>query len=339
QTKHPGADFAALARANSDDAGSKAAGGDLGWVAKDVMVKPFEDALFAMQPGEIRGPVKTEFGWHVLQLREVKAGKQVPFEQAREELAREQAEADRERAFNDLTGSLVDQVNKNPTTLAPAARIANLSVQQIGPFARGQGSGIATSPAVQIVAFSESMIQDGTVSDPVELGPNHSVLIRVAQHTEAHALPLAQVSQRVLAAIRSDRAAKAAAAAADKMVAELRGGKLLAEAAAVRNLTPIELPGVPRGAPVPDAAASEAMFVVPPPAADKVSPGKAVLADGRIVVFAVGKVVPGDPNEATAEQKAALQQQLAQMAGVDDAEGLVRTLRKRMKITVAEDRL
>ena len=339
QARQPGADFAALARVNSDDTGSKAAGGDLGWVAKDVMAKPFEDALFAMQVGEIRGPVKTTFGWHVIQLREVKTGKQVPFEQAHEQLAREQADADRDHAFNDITGKLVDQVNKNPTTLAPAARLANLPVQQAGPIARGQGSGIIANPKVQHVAFSESMIEDGTVSDPIELGPSHSVLIRVAQHTQAHQLPLAQVSQRAIAGIRGDRAAKAASAAADKLVAELRGGKSLKELATAQNLAASDMPGVPRGTPLPDAAAGEAMFQVPAPAPGKLSPGKAVLADGRVVVFAVSKVTPGNPVEATAEQKLSLQQQLAQMAGGDDVEAFVKTLRKRMKVTVAEDRL
>src|SRR5690606_26224835 len=75
-----GADFAALAREHSDDTGSKAGGGDLGWVVQDgTMVKPFEDALFALQAGEVSEPVKTQFGWHVLQLRELREGRQVPF--------------------------------------------------------------------------------------------------------------------------------------------------------------------------------------------------------------------------------------------------------------------
>ena len=77
QARQPGADFAALARAGSDDAGSKASGGDLGWIEKGMMSGPFEDALFAMQAGEVRGPVKTDFGWHVIQLREARSGTQV----------------------------------------------------------------------------------------------------------------------------------------------------------------------------------------------------------------------------------------------------------------------
>jgi len=339
QAKQPGADFAALARANSDDTGSKANGGDLGWVQKGVMTPPFEQALFAMKAGEISAPVKTDFGWHVLQLREVKTGKQVPFEQAREELAREQGTADRERAFNDITGKLVDQVYKNPGSLAPAAKAVGLPVQKLGPFARGAGTGIAANPAVQRAAFSEMAIQDGTVSDAIEIAPNHSVLIRVLEHSPERALPLAQVGPRVVAAIRADRAAKAAAVAADAMVAALKKGETLQTLATARGLEATNIPAVQRGMPVPDEASAEAYFEVPAPAAGKVSPGKVALAGGRVVVFAVTKVTPGDPKTAPPQQRQALQQQLAQMAGNNDAADLVKSLRKRLKITVAEERL
>jgi peptidyl-prolyl cis-trans isomerase D len=339
QAKQPGADFAALARANSDDTGSKVGGGDLGWVAKGVMVKPFEDALFNMQAGQVSGPVKSEFGWHVIQLREVKSGQQVPFEAAREQLAREQADSDRDHAFNDITGKLVDQVNKNPTSLAPAARLVNLPVQRSAPFARGLGSGVLANPAVQRVAFSESMVEDGTVSDPIDVGDGHSVLIRVAEHTQAHQLPLTQVSQRVVAAIRGDRAAKAAGTAADRIVAAVNRGGTLKDVVGAQQVPVIDMAAIPRGTSMPDAAVAEAMFRTPSPAAGKASAGKAALADGRVVVFAVNKVIPGNPAEATAEQKLGLQQQLAQMAGGVDVDGLISALRKRIRITVAEDRL
>jgi peptidyl-prolyl cis-trans isomerase D len=303
------------------------------------MVKPFEDALFAMQPGEIRGPVKSEFGWHVIQLREVKPGKQIPFEQARDQLVREQGDTDREHAFNELIGKLVDQVNKNPTTLAPAARLANLTVQHGGPVARGQGSGVLANPAVQRVAFSESMIEDGTVSDPIDVGTGHSVLIRVSAHSGAHQLPLGEVSQRVVAAIRGDRAAKASAAAADRIVAAVRAGTPLKDAAAAQQIVVSDAAGLSRNSPVPDPAVVEAMFQLPPPAPGKVSAGKAVLPGGRVFVFAVSRVVPGNPAEAPAEEKLSIQQQLVQLLGVDDQQALVDSLRKRVKVTIAEDRL
>ncbi|HZW17991.1 MAG TPA: SurA N-terminal domain-containing protein [Luteimonas sp.] len=341
EARKPGADFAELARENSDDAGSKQDGGDLGWVAHDGgMVKPFEDALFAMKAGDVSEPVKSEFGWHVIQLREVRSGKQVTFEEARPDLEREQAEVDRERSFNELTGKLVDQVLKNPSALVPAARAVGLEVQKLGPFARGQGTGVASNPAVERAAFSELLIQDRTVSDPVEIAPGHSVVLRVIDHTAERALSLDEVKDRVVAEIRGDRMRKALEADADAMVAKLKAGQSLSELASARDLAAQDVPNVPRNAPVPHPAATEAYFEVPVPAEGKVSPGKVILDNGGgAVVFAVTKVTPGKPEEASEQERTVLQQQLAQVAGNEDAQGMLKSLRKRMKITVAESRL
>ena len=135
-----GADFTALAARYSDDAGSSAAGGDLGWISRDMMPGPFAEALFALEPGSVSNPVKTDFGWHVIKLHEVKAGARESFEEVRETLAAEQAEADREQAFNDISSQVVDAVLANPGALAPAAEIA-------GSAGRGRdAAGAAVGP-------------------------------------------------------------------------------------------------------------------------------------------------------------------------------------------------
>ncbi|MEJ7747326.1 MAG: peptidyl-prolyl cis-trans isomerase [Luteimonas sp.] len=340
QAKQAGSNFAALARANSDDTGSKVSGGDLGWIARDgSLVKPFEDALFAMESGDIIGPVKTDFGYHVIQLRELKAGQQMPFEQAREQMLRESGEADRERAFNELAGRLVDLVYKNPNSLAPAASELNLQVRDAGPFPRGGGSGILANPAVQRAAFSTTLIQDGTVSDPIEIAPNHSVLIRVKQHQPERALPLADVRDRVIAGIRGERSDKAARTAADAMLARVAKGETLQAVAAAQQLATSNVPDVPRGAPLPSAQANAAFFSVPRPVAGKVSTGKVQLDDGSYVVFAVSKVQAGDLASMPAQQRTLLQQQLVQVNGQEAAQNYVSALRRQMKTLVAEDRL
>jgi peptidyl-prolyl cis-trans isomerase D len=343
QARQPGADFAALARADSDDDGSKASGGDLGWIEKGAMPKPFEDALFAMQAGQVSEPVRTEFGWHVIQLREVKTGEKATFEQMHDQLAKEQAEADRERAYNDLTGKVVDEVLKNPTTLSAAARLAGQPVQKLGPIARGArpdpAAGLAGNAALLREAFKDSLIEDGTVSDPIDVGPDHSVLVRVLQHSPERALKLDEVRDRVVAAIRADRTAKAADAAATAMLADVRAGKPLQDLAAAKSLSTASVPGVPRGAPVPDIAVADAMFRVPVPAEGKLSADKARMADGRFVVFTVTKVTPGDPKQATPEERIRMRQQIAGYAGTEEAVSLVKQLRRKMKITVAESQL
>jgi peptidyl-prolyl cis-trans isomerase D len=337
--KAVGADFAALAKANSDDPVSKAAGGDLGWVGKGVMEKPFEDAVFAMKAGDISAPVRTDFGWHVLQVREVKGATQQTFEQARAQLEKEQADADRERAFNDTTSKLVDMVNKNPTALEPAAREAKVPVKTLGPFARTGGVGIAANKAVQRAAFADSAIQDGMVSDLVEIAPDHVVMLRVTQHVPARELPAAQVRDRIVAAVRAERTKKAGEAVAEAMLAKLKAGTPLAAVAAEKGLVPVEMPNASRGAPLPDRKATQAYFAVPKPAPGKVSPGFVALDDGSHVVFAVSKVIEGDPTKATAEERTVLQRQLSQSGGADDAKAFVATMRKSMHVQVAEQRL
>lgn len=338
--KLPGADFAALAKANSDDAGSKAGGGDLGWVQKGVMVKPFEDALFAMKAGEIVGPIKTEFGYHVLQLREIKGGEGRSFEEVRDQLAAEQLQADTERAFNDLSGRLVDLVYKNPTALEPAAKEVGLPVQTLGPFTQATANGIATNPAVLKAAFSETLVEDGTVSDPIEIAPNHSVMIRVTSHTPEQATPLAQAREQVIAAVRANRAKEAQNKAADALLAKLKEGQTLQALAPAEKLQLLPVPGLPRGAPMPTAAANQAVFAAAPPAAaDKPTYGKVAMEDGRYAVFALTKVTPGNIAEVPEPQQAMLKQQLSQIDGAAAAKAYVDGMRKHFKVQVQESQL
>ncbi|QNP41045.1 peptidylprolyl isomerase [Lysobacter solisilvae (ex Woo and Kim 2020)] len=340
QAKAPGADFAALARANSDDPGSKDAGGDLGWNAKGVMVPEFDKVLFALKPGEISEPVKTSFGWHIIQLREVKSAQQQDFALVREKLLREESEAVRERAFNDLSGKLVDIVLKNPTSLEAAARELNLPVRTLGPVARNASEGILATAAVKRQAFDETRIQDRTVSDPIEIGPNHSVLLRVTEHTPERALPLATVREQVIAAVHADRTRKAADKEADALLARLRAGETLAQVATSKSLpAPSVIPGVRRGMPVPDPLVSDAIFAAAAPAGGKATPGKAVLQGGNVVLFTVDKATPGDLAGMPPAQRDGMRDQLANVVANEELKGLVTSLRKHMKVKVVEQNL
>ncbi len=339
QARLPGADFAALAKANSQDPGSRDSGGDLGWVEQGAMVKPFEDALFSMQPGEVRGPVQTDFGYHVLQLREVKGGQGQSFEDVRAELMAEQAEVAAERAYNDVAGRVVNEVLKNPTAMGPAAESVGLRVQKAGPFSRMTAPGILGNPAVLRSAFSDAMIEDATVSDPIEIGPLRSVVIRVLEHTPEQAQPLAQVRDAVIQAIRDDRTAKAAEAAADALLARVRKGEDLMGIAKAQDWQSGELPGLPRGAPVPSPEINRSIFATERPAEGKVAAGKAPMDGGGYAVFLVTQVNEGDVKALEGDQRLQLQQQVMQMAGRSAVESFVGALRKKYRITLLEDRL
>ncbi|HZH43216.1 MAG TPA: SurA N-terminal domain-containing protein [Lysobacter sp.] len=339
EAKAPGADFAALAQRHSDDA-SKAQGGDLGWLGKGATVPEFEKALFALKPGQVSEPVKTEFGWHLIQLRELRGGQMRPFEEVREQLVAEQLQNERERAYTERSSQLVDATLKNPSSLAPAARQLNLPVHTLGPVRRGEPNGIMANPNVQRVAFSDTLIQDGTVSDPIEIGPSHIVLLRVTRHEPERVPPLAQVRNRVIADIRADRTRKAAERRADALLAKLRGGATLEAVATEQGVgAPEVVAGVRRGVPVPTAEASEAVFAVPAPAAGKPSFGRVVLDDGQAVLFAVTAARRGRIDELSPMERASVTEPMTQEAGNRDVEALLKALRTRMKVTINEANL
>ena len=84
-----GADFAELAKANSTDTGSGASGGDLGWFGLGMMVKPFEDAVIAAKVGEVTGPIQSDFGWHLILVKETRIAAKPTLDELRDELAAE----------------------------------------------------------------------------------------------------------------------------------------------------------------------------------------------------------------------------------------------------------
>ncbi|QNR96674.1 peptidyl-prolyl cis-trans isomerase [Stenotrophomonas sp. 169] len=340
EAKAAGADFAALAKANSDDTGSKEQGGDLGWVDRGAMVKPFEDAVFAAKAGDIIGPVKTDFGYHVIQVREVRGGEGKPFEEVRDQLLAEQIKADRERGYTELAGRVVDATNKSPSDLASAAKTVGLPLQTVGPFTRQDASGIATNPAVLRAAFSDVLVQDGTASDPIALDEsgNHSVVIRVAEHTPEQAIPLDKAREQVTAAIRADRTRQAAEKAADALLAKLKGGQTLQGLAESEKLQVSPMPGLPRTQPVPTPEINRAVFSAALPAEGKPSYGK-IDVQGRAVVFAVTKVTPGDLKDVTAEQRQQLKQQLSQLDGMAAADAFIKSTRKRFLVQTTEANL
>ena len=333
-----GADFAALARTHSEDPGSKDLGGELGWVERGVMVGAFEEALFAMAAGEVRGPVETDFGFHVLKLEEVQGGQGKPFEEVRDQLAAEQLQADADGAFAELTGKLVDEVYRNPTALAPAAEVAGLTLKTAGPYSRDQAPGILANSQLLRAAFSEVLIADGTVSDPIEIAPGHTVMLRVTAHQAEAPLPLEQVRDQVVAAVAADVAAKAMQAKAQELIAQIGEGSL-AEAAAKAGVQVQALAALPRGVPVPGAEANAAIFRATPPVDGKPVYDTVAMDDGRHAVFALTKVTPGDVSEVPEAQRGLLTEQLSQIDGNNAAEAYIRGMRERFKIQVSEDQL
>ncbi len=341
KARAPGADFAALARANSDDVGSKDAGGDLGPVEKGVFGDQFDKVFFAMEPGQVSDPVRLEDGFHVVLYRDRVAGNAKPFEEVRAEIEAEMLESERERVFNDVAGQLVDRIFDDPTALAPAAKALNLPVQRTALFSAASGEGIAALPGVRKAAFSDAQKTERQVSDPIEIGSNHTVVVHVIDHRPAAALPMASIRDRIINDINSDRIAKATRQAAEQWLARANKGETLDAIAASMGRMVSDLPGLQRQAPNPQLQlAVDEAFRQPHPVAGKPRPVDLVtVGPNQFLLLEVVAVKDGDLSALDAKTRVELKKQFAQMRGAVDARAFVQALRKQYKITVAEERL
>jgi peptidyl-prolyl cis-trans isomerase D len=220
-----GEDFGKLAKENSQDPGSAQKGGDLGWSERKVFVPPFADAAFAMKIGEIRGPVKTQFGYHILKLDGIQDATTKTFEQAKSDLEAQYRRDAAEKQFNDLQDQLADAALQSATDLDAVARKAGLPVQEIADFSRtGGGGALGDSPKLIEAAFSADAL-DGRVSPIVELDKGHGIVLKVSDHKSPAQKPLAEVREAVISAWKKQRGEQLAAEAAADAAKRLNAGE------------------------------------------------------------------------------------------------------------------
>jgi peptidyl-prolyl cis-trans isomerase D len=220
-----GEDFAKLAKEFSQDPGSAAQGGDLGWSEKKVFVGPFADAAFSMKVDEIRGPVKTQFGYHILKLDGIQPPAVKTFEQSKAELETEYKRNEAERLFNNAQDQLADAALQNATDIEVVAKKAGLTVQDIANFSRNDGGGaLGKVPAVIDAAFSQDVL-DGRLSPIVEVEKGRGVVLRATDHQVPQQKPLEAVRTDVVGAWKKQRGVELASAAAADAAKRLNAGE------------------------------------------------------------------------------------------------------------------
>ena len=214
-----GEDFAAVAAEVSADAGTKTQGGDLGWIGRGMLVGPFEDALFAMQVGEISAPVRTEFGFHIIRLDELRAGEVQSFEAVREELAAETRTRQAESEFYDRANELGEAAFDAYSELATVASSMNLPIKTLMAFPRsGDTAAFTNSAAVVQAAFADEIVDNGRNSELVELAEDHVLVLRVVAHHVPTTKPLDEVREQIREELTRERAQQRAEEAADALL-------------------------------------------------------------------------------------------------------------------------
>src|SRR6266478_5974102 len=170
--KSPGG-FAELAKKHSQDPGSAAKGGDLGWFGRGMMVKPFDEAVFKLQQNDLQ-IVQSEFGYHVVRLTGIQSGKARPLEEVRKELSGELARQKGARKFAEAAENFSNLVYEQPDSLQPAAERFKLPVQSTGWIAKSasQELGALDNPKLLAALFSQDSIKNKRNTDAAEVGPS-----------------------------------------------------------------------------------------------------------------------------------------------------------------------
>jgi peptidyl-prolyl cis-trans isomerase D len=334
-----GKDFAAAAKESSEDLGSKAQGGDLGWVEPEVVDPAFASALFAMKKGDVSDPVLSAEGYHVIQLRDIRERKEKTFEEVKAELAKNYLENARERVFSELAGKVADESLSDTGSLAPAAKVAGVEIQKSTLFSREGGTGIAANPAVLKAAFSDSVLVQGNNSDLIDLAPDHKLIVRIAEHKRSEQRPLDEVRDLVRARLVRDAVAKQTRERADALLERLRKGETLETIATELKLTVADAKGTGRSAANVDSRITAAAFKLPRPADGKPEYGNVALIDDAYALFALDKVTDGDVAKIDEAGREAVRNQLQSINAMVATANFVASLRKSAKIQIAEDRM
>jgi peptidyl-prolyl cis-trans isomerase D len=307
-----GEDFAKLAKEFSQDPGSAQQGGDLGFSERKAWAPPFADAAFSMKVDEIRGPVKTQFGYHILKLAAIRPATVKTFEQSKQDLATEYRRSEAEKLFNNAQDQLADAALQNTTDIDVVARKAGLTVADIPGFSRQDGGGaLGKVPAVLEAAFSQDVL-DGRLSPIVEVEKGRGVVLRATDHKLPQQKPLEAVRAQVVAAWKKQRGVELAAAAAADAVKRLSAGESWDAVAKSLNAPAMAPKFVARADQEVPMEVRTTAFGEPRPAGKPIY-SDARLANGDAAVIALSAVreEPGDQKQQDAEMRRQLAAQFA----------------------------
>ena len=241
--------FAELARKNSQDPGSASRGGDLDFFARGAMVKPFEDAVFALKKGDISEVVESDFGYHIIKLTDIKAPKQKSFEELRASLEADLKNQQARAKYAEAAEAFANGVYEQSDSLKPVADKLKLDIQSASKVLRqpvpGAKGPLASAKFLEAV-FATETVANKRNSEAVEIAPNQIAAARITQYTPARTLPLAEVRSAVRERVVNARAAELARQEGEKQLAAWKANPAqatLPSAQVVSRDQPQNLPG------------------------------------------------------------------------------------------------
>jgi peptidyl-prolyl cis-trans isomerase D len=318
--------FADLARKNSQDEGSAAQGGDLDFFGRGAMTKPFDDAVYAMKPGEVSNVVETEFGYHVILLEATRGGERQPFEAVRtsieDDIRRQLAQKRWAEAAEQFTNTVYEQ----PDSLQPVIEKLKLEKRTatVGRAPAPGAAGALASAKLLDAVFATDTVKNKRNTDGVEVGPNQLAAARVTRHQPTRTLPLDEVKDRVAAQVRLTQAVALARKDGEARLAQARSGGDVAWNSSV-VVSRVDPAGQPR--PVVDTVLRTDASRLP------AHVGVDLPGQGYVAVQ-IDKVLP---REVKAEENAQLQSQYVQLWAQAESAAYYQALRKRYQVELKAD--
>ena len=319
------AKFAELAKANSEDPGSKDQGGDLGFFGRGAMVKPFEEAAFSMKKDEIRGPVASDFGFHIIKLTGMKGGEIPAFDTIKAKIETDLRNQGAQAKFGELAQKFQDRVFEQSDTfkgLADETKILPVTSQLL---TRAQVQAIAMGNQKMTSAiFSQSSLNGKKNSEAMEIAPNTMMSARVLEHRPAATRPFEEVKGDVVAELKRKAATELAKAAGEAQLAKLRAGS---DATGLQFAAPTNITRAQR-APGVSEALSKVVFSAPPDKLPVIVGGPS--DQGGYAFVRISKVIDSGADETKLKASSA---RLAQMSAGEVTTAYLASLKNEFKTT------
>ncbi len=329
-------DFASLASELSDDKLTAKNGGDLGLFNVGVMEKDFEDAAANLKLGEVSEPVKSAFGYHLIKVTELVPGDIKPFESVKAEIASSYKKSQAESRFYELGETLTEVAYENPDSLLAVSEALGISTKETGLFSRNAGEGIAAEDAVRKAAFSEDVLK-GNNSEPVEIGANKIVVLRMLEHNPAVTRALEEVKADIIAALKLETARAQAEQKATEIKDALLAGQTLTAVAEKNQLKINKINGLTRNSGELDWVTNQTVFKAAKPVGDTPTVVVAPGLDGSQTVISLLKVTDGVMTESDKQKQQLAEKNIANAFGQSTFNAVLAALEAKADVSIRKE--
>ena len=333
-----GDSFEALAGEFSMDGGTASQGGNLGALTESQLPDALGAAIFAMEAGDLEGPVRSDFGFHVIRLDEVLERGPLPLDQVRGELLTELQSREADSLYLDLERRLSDALF-DMTDMQAIADAIGAEVQMIAGFTRDGAEPFGANQAAINAIFSDAVLNGEQISEVIELDVDSAAIFRVTRYNAATRQPLDEVRNEIEAQVRSQQAESLLAERAEQILEAVDGGEDFGVAAEAAGAAVAEPALLSRQDTETDQLVVFEVFAAPKPDEDSPVSGRVRGLDGTYTVYSLEAVLPGRPESIPLDQRDAGKAQLAQESGVGDYIAFVQSLYDEAEVVINEDAL